>query len=157
MTFKPGRKFYIILIICTFLWNQQPSFFTQKNNLENSYRDKVISVVSRLLGQDNFIVIINIDVDKIQKKTGTLQSRQGSSNGYYPIPGLLPTLPSRDGSSPSSMPRSKQMGENNYSISNIKVNIELDEELLLDPSLKQEIKALVKTRIIFKNKAYFNL
>ena len=55
MIFKPRRKFYFILIVCTLLWNQQASILNQKISVENSYRDKVVSVISRLLGQNNFI------------------------------------------------------------------------------------------------------
>ena len=61
MTFKLGRIFYFILIICTFLWNQQALLLNQKISIENSYRDKVVSAVSRLLGQNNFIVIVNVE------------------------------------------------------------------------------------------------
>ncbi len=144
MIFKPRRKFYFILIVCTFLWSQQASFLTQNIAIENSYRDKVTSAVSRLLGQDNFIVIVNVSfLDGAQKKVGASLSGQGSSSGYTPIPGL-PTLPSRDGSLPSSIAGSRRLGKNNHSIGSIKVTIELDEELVTDPSIKQEIKSLVK-------------
>ena len=145
MTFKPGRKFYFILV-CTFIWSQHASFLTQNIAVENSYRDKVTSAVSRLLGHNNFIVIVNVAfLDDPQKKVGTSLTGQGSSNGYTPIPGL-PTLPSRsrDGSLPSSILGSRRLKENNNSIGSIKVIIELDEELVTDPSIKQEIKSLVK-------------
>ena len=58
MTSKQARKFYPILLICTFLWNQQSPFFTQKSALENSYHDKVVSTLSRLVGRESFITII---------------------------------------------------------------------------------------------------
>ena len=61
MTSKLSQLFYFILIICTFLWNQQTSLLNQKIVIENSYRDKVISAVSRLVGQENFIIIVNIE------------------------------------------------------------------------------------------------
>ncbi|SVD12302.1 uncharacterized protein METZ01_LOCUS365156, partial [marine metagenome] len=60
MTFKLGKKFYFILILCSILWNQQLPIALQKITLENFYRDKVTSTVSRYLGQNNFIVIVNI-------------------------------------------------------------------------------------------------
>ena len=78
MTFKPGRRFYFILILCTLLWNQQASFLKQKIDLENSYSDKVASAVSRLLGHENFIVIVNVDVSETK-------SGQSSSNNYTKI------------------------------------------------------------------------
>ena len=59
----------------------------------------MVSAVSRLLGQNNFIVIVNVEFSTIAnnlKKTPSLQSSKSSSNGYTPIPGLLPTVPSRD-------------------------------------------------------------
>ena len=144
MTFKLGTISYFILIICTFLWNQQTSLLTQEIAIENSYRDKVAFAVSRLLGNDNFIVIVNVEfLDGTQKKVGTSLIDQGSSNGYTPIPGL-PTLPSRDGSLLSSISGSRRLKENKNYIGSIKVTIELDEELVTDPSIKQEIKSLVK-------------
>ena len=62
MTFKLGRIFYFILIICAFLWNQQTSLLTQKIAIENSYRDKVASTISRLVGIENFIVVVNVEI-----------------------------------------------------------------------------------------------
>ena len=145
MTFKLGRTFYFILIICTLLWNQQAAFLTQKIALENSYRDKVISAVSRLLGQENFIVIVNVEFSTVGgrlKKTPTPQASQGPSNSYTPIPGL-PTVPSRDKSVLGTKQNGSQMSENNYSIGRIEVNINLNEKLATG-SNKQEIKSLVE-------------
>jgi len=148
MTFKPGRKFYFILIICTFLWNQQVSFLTKKIAVENSYRDKVASAISRLLGQENFIVIVNVEFATVgdnPKKTEAPQSRQGSSRSYTPIPGL-PTVPSRDGSQPGTILGSGRMGENNYSIGRVQVDVNLNKELAT-ADIKQEIRSLIKKLI----------
>ena len=145
MTFKLGRTFYFILITCTLLWNQQAAFLTQKIALENSYRDKVISAVSRLLGQENFIVIVNVEFSTVGgrlEKSPTPKSNQGPSNGYTPIPGL-PTVPSRDKSVLGTKQDGIQMSENNYSIGRIEVNINLNEKLATG-SNKQEIVSLVE-------------
>ena len=145
MTFKLGRKFYFILIICTFLWNQEASLLTQKITVENSYRDKVVSALSRFLGQENFIVIVNIEfstIGKTLKKMSSSKSGQGSLNGYTPIPGL-PTVPSRDVSSSDTILKGRRTGENNYSIGRVEVNINLNEEVITEP-IKQEIKSLVE-------------
>ena len=145
MTFKLGKIFYFILIICTFLWNQKTSSLTQKIVIENSYRDKVISAVSRLVGQENFIIIVNIEFGTALgtlKKTASSQSRQGSSNGYTPIPGL-PTVPSRAESFSGTMLEGEHKGENNFSISRVEVNVNLKEELAT-ASIKQDIKSLIQ-------------
>ena len=129
MTFKPVRMFYFILIICNSLWTQQLPTFSQKISIENSYREKVISAVSRLVGRDNIIVIINIDfstVGQTLKKTVGGQSGQSSSNGYTPIPGL-PTVPSQDVSSSNTTRGSTWMGGGAYSIARVEVNIDLNE------------------------------
>ena len=145
MTFKPGRTFYLILIICTFLWNQQTSFLTQKIAIENSYRDKVISALSRLLGQENFIVIVNVEfatVDGSLKKKTVPSSEQSSSTGYTPIPGL-PTIPDRDGSLSGVISGNKGMTEKKYSIGRVEIDINLNEKLAAEP-IKQEIQSLVE-------------
>ena len=149
MTFKLGRIFYVILILFTFLWNQQTPFFTQKIAIENSYREKVVSAISRLLGRENFIVIITVEFSNTGgalNNSATLQSAPSSQNGYTPIPGL-PTVPSRDGSLPNTRAgRGRSAGENNYSISKITVNIELDEELAIG-AIIEEIETLVEKAI----------
>ena len=149
MTFKSGRIFYFIIIISTFLWNQQTSFFTQKIALENSYRNKVISAVSRLLGQDKYIVIVNVDFSTANsplKKTSSLQSSQRSENGYTPIPGL-PTVPSYTGrSSRNTKEDYNNLSIDNFSISRVEVNIGLNEELTTE-LIKQEIESLIEKAI----------
>ena len=148
MTFKPVRMFYFILIICNSLWTQQLPTFSQKISIENSYREKVVSAVSRLVGRDNIIVIVNIDfstVGQSLKKTAGGQSGQSSSNGYTPIPGL-PTVPSQDVSSSNTTRGSTWRGVGTYSIARVEVNIDLNEELATG-SVKQEIKSLVETAI----------
>ena len=149
MTFKLGRIFYFILIICTFLWNQQALLLNQKISVENSYRDKVVSAVSRLLGQNNFIVIVNVEFSSSSgslKKTAESQTRQGTSKGYTPIPGLLPTVPSRDGSLSNNRIGEGRFGENNYSISRIEVDINLNKDLAT-ADIKQEIRSLIQKTI----------
>ena len=125
MTFKPGRKFYLIIIICTFLWNQQSTFLSQKIAVENSYRDKLASAISRLVGIENFIIIVNIEMlDGTLKKIGLPQSKQSSSNSYTPIPGL-PTLPSREKSKSGTLQEGIRKGKNDYIIGIIKRKINL--------------------------------
>lgn len=145
MTLKLGRQFFYILTLCSFLWNQQTAYLTQKIAIENSYRDKVISAVSRILGQEKFIVIVNVEfstVGGILKKTASPQSGEIPANGYTPIPGL-PTVPTGSGSLSNSKSGRKPMGENNYSISRVEINIGLDKELATG-TIKQEIISLVK-------------
>jgi hypothetical protein len=148
MTFKLGTISYFILIICTFLWNQQTSLLTQKIAVENSYRDKVASAISRLVGIDNFIVIVNVEfsnVDGAPKKTVSTQPKQGSANGYTPIPGL-PTVPSREKSIPGALLKGRSMGEKYYLIERVEVDVNLNKELAT-ADIKQEIKSLIKKAI----------
>ena len=143
MTFKLGRIFYFILIICTFLWNQQAAYITQKIAIENSYRDKVASAISRLVGIENFIVIVNVEmVDGAQKKAASTQHKQGSSSGYTPIPGL-PTVPSRDESSSEKMLRGGRLEKTIYAIGRVEVDVNLNQELGT-ADIKQEIISLIK-------------
>ena len=66
MTFKLIKIFYFILIIFSFSWSQQSSLITHKIAVENSYRDKVASAISRLVGIENVIVIVNVEmIDEI--------------------------------------------------------------------------------------------
>jgi len=148
MTFNLGRISYFILIICTFLWNQQTSFLTQEIAVENSYRDKVASAISRLVGIDNFIVIVNVEFSTVggtPKKTVLTQPKQGSANGYTPIPGL-PTLPSREKFISGTLLEGGPMGEKNYSIGRVEVDVNLNKELA-NADIKQEITELIKKAI----------
>ena len=150
MTSKQARKFYPILLICTFLWNQQNPFFTQKSALENSYHDKVVSTLSRLVGRESFITIINVEFsnsnDKLTKKSTTIQpASQETPNGYTPIPGL-PTVPSQNNIITGNSTNRRRSSENNYHISKIMVNIELDENLFSE-SIEDEIRSLIKKAI----------
>jgi len=149
MTFKSGRIFYFILIICSFLWNQQASLLTQKIAVENSYRDKVVSAVSRFLGQENFIVIVNVEfstVDKDLGKTVPTKSNQISPSRYTPIPGL-PTVPSRGESVSGATRHGDSPIENNkYSISRVQVDVNLNKELAT-ADVKQEITSLIRKAI----------
>ena len=148
MSFRSDRILYFILLISTFLWNQQASFLTQEIAVENSYRDKVASAISRLVGIDNFIVIVNVEFSTVggtPKKTVLTQPKQGSANGYTPIPGL-PTVPSREKSIPGTLLGGELMGEKKYSIGRVEVDVNLNKELAT-ADIKQEIKSLIKKAI----------
>lgn len=146
MTSKQVRIIYFILLICTFSWNQQSPFFTQKSALENSYHDKVVATISRLVGRESFIAIINVEFsnpnDKLNKKSSTSYqpTNQETQNGYTPIPGL-PTVPSQNNAITGNNNR-RRSSENNYFVSKIIVNIELDENLYSE-SIENEIRSLI--------------
>jgi len=81
MTIKLGRRHFFIIALCAFLWNQQVSILSQKIAIENSYQQKVSSAVSRMLGQEKFLVIVSIEFSSIGgtlKKTATPQSGTSS-------------------------------------------------------------------------------
>ena len=150
MTSKQTRRFYFILLISTFLWNQQTPFFTQKSALENSYHDKVVATLSRLVGRESFITIINVEFSnsniKLNKKTSTSQpTTQETPNGYTPIPGL-PTVPSQNNNITGNSTNRRRSSENNYYVSKIMVNIELDKNLFSE-SIESEIRSLIKKAI----------
>ena len=84
MNFKFGRKYLFIIVICTFLWNQQTNFIAQKIAIENSYQQKVSSALSQMLGQERFLVIVSIEFSTVGgtlKKTASPQSGSSSSGG----------------------------------------------------------------------------
>ncbi len=141
MTNKTGRYFLLIAIF-TLLWNQQTNYLAQKIAIENSYRDKVNSAVSRILGQEKFLVIVNVEFSTMG---GTLKkgsaSSEGKGNTYTPVPGL-PTLPSSSGKSSTSSTGSKTLSANDYSIGRVEVTVGIDETIVTG-SVKQEIKQVV--------------
>ena len=150
MTSKQTRRFYCILLISTFLWNQQTPFFTQKSALENSYHDKVVATLSRLVGRENFIAIINVEFSNsnsnLNKKSSSSQpTTQKTPNGYSPIPGL-PTVPSQNNALTENSTNRRRSSENNYYVNKIIVNIELDENLFSE-SIEGEIISLIKKAI----------
>ena len=144
MTIKFGRKHILLIVLCAFLWNQQANLLSQKIAIENSYQQKVSSAVSRMLGQEKFLVIVSIEFSSVGgtlKKSATPQTGAGPSVGY--IPGL-PTLPSNQGSQPSNNIRNQNRSGNDLDIGRVEVTIGIDEELHNKGSIKQEIKYLVE-------------
>ena len=144
MTIKLGRKYLLLIALCAFLWNQQANVLSQKIAIENSYQQKVSSAVSRMLGQEKFLVIVSIEFSSVGgtlKKSATPQTGTGPSVGY--IPGL-PTLPSNQGSQPSNNIRNQNRSGNDLDIGRVEVTIGIDEEMSRKGSIKQEIKYLVE-------------
>ena len=143
MTIKFGQKYLLLIALCAFLWNQQANVLSQKIAIENSYQQKVSSAVSRMLGQEKFLVIVSIEFSSVGgtlKKSATPQSGTGPSVGY--IPGL-PTLPSNQGSQPSNNIRNQNRSGNDLDIGRVEVTIGMD-ETSIPGSIKQEIKYLVE-------------
>jgi hypothetical protein len=141
MTNKKGRYFLLIAIF-TLLWNQQTNYLAQKIAIENSYRDKVNSAVSRILGQEKFLVIVNVEFSTMGgtlKKGGTTGEPKG--NTYTPVPGI-PTFPSSKGKSGTSTTGSKTLSANDYNIGRVEVTVGIDETIVTG-SVKQEIKQVV--------------
>ena len=145
MTIKLGRKYLIILTICTFLWSQQTNIISQKVAIENSYQQKVSAAVSSLLGEEKFLVIVSIEFSTVGgtlKKTAGLQSATNTQGTY--IPGL-PTVPSSQDRIHDH--RSKNSSGNGLEIGRVDVIIGMNETTSNKGSIKQEIISLVKTII----------
>jgi len=143
MTNKFGRKHLFIIALCAFLWNQQASILSQKIAIENSYQQKVSSAVSRMLGQEKFLVIVSIEFSSIGgtlKKTAALQSGTSSSGEFFPG---IPTVPSIRGTQPSYGSASQTRGGNDLEIGRVEVTIGMDKTSITG-TLKQEIKSLIE-------------
>ena len=143
MTIKLGRRHLFIIALCAFLWNQQVGILSQKIAIESSYQQKVSSAVSRMLGQEKFLVIVSIEFSSIGgtlKKTATPQSGTSSSGEFFPG---IPTVPSIRGTQPSYGSASQTRGENDLEIGRVEVTIGMDETSNF-VSVKQEIKSLVE-------------
>ena len=143
MTIKFGRKHLFIIALCALLWNQQVSILSQKIALENSYQQKVSSAVSRMLGQEKFLVIVSIEFSSIGgtlKKTATPQSGTSSSGEFFPG---IPTVPSIRGTQPSYGSASQTRGENDLEIGRVEVTIGMDETSITG-KINVEIKSLVE-------------
>ena len=144
MTIKFGRKYLLLIALCAFLWNQQANVLSQKIAIENSYQQKVSSAVSRMLGQEKFLVIVSIEFSSVGgtlKKSATPQSGTGPSVGY--IPGL-PTLPSNQGSQSSNNIGNQNRNRNDLDIGRVEVTIGMDETGEGLTVMKQEIISLVE-------------
>ena len=143
MTIKFGLRHLLLIVLCSFLWNQQANNLYQKIGIENSYRDKVSHALSRLLGQEKFLVIVSIEFSSIGgtlKKTAALQSGTSSSGEFFPG---IPTVPSIRGTQPSYGSSSQSRSDNDLDIGRIEVIIELD-EASISVSVKQQMKSLVE-------------
>ena len=143
MTIKLGRRHLFIIALCAFLWNQQVGILSQKIAIENSYQQKVSSAVSRMLGQEKFLVIVSIEFSSIGgtlKKTATPQSGTSSSGEFFPG---IPTVPSIRGTQPSYGSASQTRGENDLEIGRVEVTIGMDETSITG-KINVEIKSLVE-------------
>jgi len=143
MTIKLGRRHIFIIALCAFLWNQQVGILSQKIAIENSYQQKVSSAVSRMLGQEKFLVIVSIEFSSIGgtlKKTATPQSGTSSSGEFFPG---IPTVPSTRGTQPSYGSASQTRGENDLEIGRVEVTIGMDETSITG-KINVEIKSLVE-------------
>ena len=143
MTNKLGRRHLFIIALCAFLWNQEVGILSQKIAIENSYQQKVSSAVSRLLGQEKFLVIVSIEFSSIGgtlKKTATPQSGTSSSGEFFPG---IPTVPSIRGTQPSYGSASQTRGENDLEIGRVEVTIGMDETSITG-KINVEIKSLVE-------------
>jgi len=142
---KLGRRHLFIIALCAFLWNQQANILSQKIAIENSYQQKVASAVSRMLGQEKFLVIVSIEFSSIGgtlKKASTPQSGANTGNPMG-ILGLLPTVPSTQGSQPTNNIGNQNRNGNDLDIGRVEVTIGMDETSDI-VSIKQEIKSLVE-------------
>jgi len=145
MTKKLVSSILIIFILWICLWSQQTNYLAQKIAIENSYRDKISSAVSQFLGQEKFLVIVNVEFSTaggVPKKTADLQSGQDSQRGTSYIPGL-PTVPSTQGTPSTYGSKQKGLSSNDYDIGRVEVNIALDEALATG-IVNTEIKNLVE-------------
>ena len=143
MTINLGRRHLFIIALCAFLWNQQVGILSQKIAIENSYQQKVSSAVSRMLGQEKFLVIVSIEFSSIGgtlKKTATPQSGTSSSGEFFPG---IPTVPSIRGTQPSYGSASQTRGENDLEIGRVEVTIGMDETSITG-KINVEIKSLVE-------------
>ena len=148
MTFKLGQKYFFILAVCAFLWNQQASPIAQKIVIENSYQQKVFAAVSSLMGEEKFLVIVNIEFSTIGgtlKKTTAPQSGTNTQGTY--IPGL-PTVPSSRDRIALYGSDSKKSSDSGLEVGRVDVIVGMNETSLAgNASIKQEIKSLVETII----------
>ena len=143
MTINLGRRHLFIIALCTFLWNQQVGILSQKIAIENSYQQKVSSAVSRMLGQEKFLVIVSIEFSSIGgtlKKTATPQSGTSSSGEFFPG---IPTVPSIRGTQLSFGTSSQNRSENDLDIGRVEVTIGMDETSITG-KINVEIKSLVE-------------
>jgi hypothetical protein len=138
MTFKQAKATCLLFFLAfTFTWSQYTPFYSQKTALENSYHEKVVSTLSRLINRENFIVIVNVEFSNGKNINKT--SNKEIKNGYAPIPGL-PTVPSQNNTNPRR--KNNKTSENNSQISKITINIELNEKIASE-EIEENIKSLI--------------
>ena len=146
MTFKQAKLICLLFLTHISLWGQNTAFHSQKTTLENSYHDKVVSTLSRLISRDNFIAIINIEFSNdatINKNIKATERNEEIVNGYTPIPGL-PTVPSQNNN--TSRRKNINSKQNNYQVNKITVNIELNEDIASE-TISENIKSLINKAI----------
>ena len=146
MTFKQAKLICLLFLTHISLWSQNTAFHSQKTTLENSYHDKVVSTLSRLISRDNFIAIINIEFSNdatINKNIKATERNEEIVNGYTPIPGL-PTVPSQNNN--TSRRKNINSKQNNYQVNKITINIELNEDIASE-TISENIKSLINKAI----------
>ena len=146
MTFKQAKLICLLFLTHILLWSQNVAFHSEKTALENSYHDKVVSTLSRLISRDNFITIINVEF--VNNETGNknikkIISNEEIPNGYTPIPGL-PTVPSQNNN--NSRRKNINSKQNNYQVNKITINVELNEDVASE-TINENIKSLINKAI----------
>ncbi len=142
MTFKQTRATCLLFFLAfTFIWSQYTPFYSHKTVLENSYHEKVVATLARLIDRGDFIVIVNVESSNSQNKNKI--SNKGIENGYAPIPGL-PTVPTQNNT--NSNKRSNKQLESNFQISKVTINVELNENIASE-EIEENIKTLIKKAV----------
>ena len=145
MSSKLARICFLIVTLSILLFAQNVSNLAEKIAIENSFRDKVITAISRIIEKNNFVVIVNVEMGQSNQKINQNPAPQTgmTSNGYSPIPGL-PTVPSGNTSSSSgSTPYHPGKKKDEYQITKVDVSVYL-EETLATGTATQKIKSLVE-------------
>ena len=144
MASKLARICFSILTVSILLFAQNVSYLAEKIAIENSYRDKVVSAIGRIIEEDRFVVIVNVEMGQQGKEINknVVPQTGMTSNGYSPIPGL-PTVPSGNSSSSTGTPYHPGKKNNDYQITKVDVSVYL-EEALATGTATQKIKSLVE-------------
>jgi len=145
MSSKLARICFLIVTLSILLFAQNVSNLAEKIAIENSFRDKVITAISRIIEKNNFVVIVNVKMGQNDQKINKNPTPQTgmTTNGYSPIPGL-PTVPSGNNpSSSGSTPYHPGKKKDEYQITKVDVSIYL-EETLATGTATQKIKSLVE-------------
>tara|TARA_Y100000590_G_scaffold63129_1_gene67735 strand:- start:654 stop:2006 length:1353 start_codon:yes stop_codon:yes gene_type:complete len=135
-----------LLLLLNLCFTQNAELITQQIAIEDAIKNKVDVIINKFLQADQYITIVNARLDfkplALEQDTDTPEQTKTESS-FSPIPGLMPSIPTRESIYRNNAPtKSFSYANDKYILYQLEIIIYLDENITTG-SLQNNIKALV--------------